>query len=174
METILKVHYLVKRLTIRLIKSNINWGSYYLNGITVVLYFSFILSHQIYYKFKHFQKFWWILIVYRKMCQFQVCTTTRSRLIFMFFVNIIISLWWSFKREIDTFCDNQSRSIKTFANFWIKSSFENIYIYMENITRLLDSLNNSVVLIRFDQMKFQSFHKIIYYQNVITCLKFFN
>ena len=43
------MHYLVKTLTFRLIKSDKN---YYLNTITVVLYFLYVLSYQM-----NFQKF---------------------------------------------------------------------------------------------------------------------
>ena len=43
----LKVHYHVKRLTLRLIKSY-NYRSYYLNSITVVLHFLYVfLSNEV-------------------------------------------------------------------------------------------------------------------------------
>ena len=57
----LKVHYLVKRLTLRLIK---------LNSITVVLYFLYMSAYQTDFQFKNSQKFWWILIVYHNVSRF--------------------------------------------------------------------------------------------------------
>ena len=103
---------LVKRLTLRLIKSEKNY-----------------CSSQI------FKWFWWILIVYRKMCQFHVYTAI-SRLIFVFFLfaQTLSNFSWTLKREIDTFYDKQSRSIKYSDNFWTKSSFDKIYVctYIHN------------------------------------------
>ena len=49
-DNILKVHYLVKRLTLRLIKSDKHFHSYDLNSLTVVLYIFFnnaILSNEL-------------------------------------------------------------------------------------------------------------------------------
>ena len=63
----------------------------------MLLYFLYMLSYQMNLKFKNFQKFWWFVIVYCKMCQFHVCTTARSRLIFVFLAQTLANFWWSFK-----------------------------------------------------------------------------
>ena len=58
------MHYLVKRLTLRLIKLHKNYRSYYLNNLTVELYFFIyvILSNELWV-----QNFWWVLIVYEEI-----------------------------------------------------------------------------------------------------------
>ena len=54
--TLMKVHYLLNRLTHRLIKLDKNNRSYYLNAITVVLYFLYMLSYQMNFQFKSFEE----------------------------------------------------------------------------------------------------------------------
>ena len=90
--SILKVYSPMKRLNHYLIKSDKNYHCYYEKSLTVVLYILYMSAYRMNFHFKNSQKFWWILIVYRKMCKFQVRTATRSRVILVFSVNIIISL----------------------------------------------------------------------------------
>ena len=130
---ILKVYSLGKRLIYSLIKSDKNYRSYYLRSLTVVLYILYVSAYQINFQFKYSHKFWRILIAYRKMCQFQVCTTTRCRVIFLFlqillflFAQALANFWWSFKSKIDTFSYKQWRSVKNYENIWSKSSVEKI------------------------------------------------
>ena len=86
-DDILKALYLVKRLIFRLIKWNKTYRSYNLKSTTIVLYFLYTSSDQMSFLFKNFQKFWGMLIIYHKMCQFHVCMATRSRLTFVFAQN---------------------------------------------------------------------------------------
>ena len=75
------------------------------------------------------------------------------------------------KREIYTFYDKQSRSIKNSENFLTKTSFE------KNMTQLSDSLNNNYVnfyQIWSNQELIQYLHKIMHYRNLITYFLFFN
>ena len=65
-----KVHYLMKTLTLRLIKSDKNYFS-----ITIV--FLYTSAYQMNFQFKNYQKFWWILIVYHKIGQF-FCVFCKS------------------------------------------------------------------------------------------------
>ena len=131
-----------ERLKLRLIKSNKTYRSYKINRLhkSHVIYIS--LSNDL-----SVQKFRRILIVYRKMCQFHVCTTTRSRdcpiinnkvLICSFSKYYYISLrkHWPTSGgrsnlNLTNFPKRQSRSIEV----------ENIY--MKIITRLSESLNNT-------------------------------
>ena len=53
----MKVHYLLKRLILPLIKSNSNYRSYYTKSITVTLCFSYISSYQMNFQLKNSQKF---------------------------------------------------------------------------------------------------------------------
>ena len=119
-----------------LIKSDKNYRSYYLKRLTFALYILYMPAYQMNFHFKNSQRFWWILNIYRKMCQFKVYTTTKSRAIFVCFVNIIISLCTSIgqllkvtQNEIDTSSDKQSRYIKNSENVhfkkWLFESLNN-------------------------------------------------
>ena len=55
---------------------------------------------------------------------------------------ILPDFWLLCKLEINTFCDKQSRFIKTYENFLTESSFDKL-THIKYITRLLDFLNNN-------------------------------
>ena len=83
------MYYLVKRLTLRLIKSHKNERSYYLRSITAESYFLYMLSHQINFKLKFLENFWWILSFYWKMCTF--CIEPDVGLVFVQYEIIIFA-----------------------------------------------------------------------------------
>ena len=103
-----------------------NYRSYYVKSLAVELYFLYMSSYQMNFQFKHFQKFWWILIIYCNLCQFHAYATARNRLKYLFLQTLLFlfaqTTWWSRKHDIS-------------ENFWTKSLFEK--------TRLSDSLNNN-------------------------------
>ena len=79
---------------------------------------------------------WWILNVYRKMCQFHVWATTRSSLAFALFCKYYGG------------CSNvnlrQLRSIKIAQNFLIESLLkQKKKIFLKNTTRLFCFLKNN-------------------------------
>ena len=132
------MHYLVKRLTLRLIKLDKNYRNYYLNSITIVLYFLlYMSSYQINFQFKNFQK------LMDLNCLPQNLTTNldyqkSANICFFFCKHYYFFLGKRWSNSCD--CSNVIHQ-----KFWKFLNLNFIWknVYTRNITQLLDSLNNN-------------------------------